>query len=607
MIRWLGFAAGVALLLVTASSVIKTLLIPRSARSTLNSALGWLNRWVFGKITARVEDLRQRERILAAGGPAWLIALLVSWLACLLLGYALLLWPLNHHTFPLALEEAGSSLFTLGFVRPYGAGPVAVVFLAGASGLALVALLIAYLPTLYTAFNRREISVTTLEALAGSPPWGPELLARQALIGDVAYLPKVYERWTEWAADIAESHTNYRTLAYFRSPDPQTSWLLGLLAVLDAAALHLALNPGTAPPEARPLLRVGYITMRKLARNLGMPVTEDPHPDDPLVLTKAEFDSAIERMRRAGWVFEREPDEAWPHFHGWRVNYEAAAYALARFLDLPPAVWSGSRPRHRPPPQLPVRPPHREPDQPMDPQPRAKEDSGGGPQGGGPQASGGVRGVVPPADPGGFLVRLPPRASTSGAAGLRVHDRPDRVHVRRGGVPVQVRHRGVERDRVARAKLERVETDAGVQGAAGDQAVLAAVMAQRAPRVGGVPAGLVDHFEEVHPFVGTRGQALPAHAAGQVDGAPGAAPLDDAVAAGHRGLPVGLLTHVAVAVRGHGQAIGGRCGAEQEVQRRAQLGSQRVQHAHRRGGQPPLDLRDEAGRALGPAGEFAHG
>jgi len=358
MIRWLGFAAGIVLLLATASSVIKTLLIPRAATSVLSSTLGWLDRWIFGKITARVQDLRQRERILAASGPAWLIALLVSWLACLLLGFSLLLWPLNHHTFPLALEESGSSLFTLGFVRPYGAGPVGVVFLAGASGLTLVALLI--------AFNRREIVVTTLEALAGSPPWGPELLARQALIGDVAYLPKVYERWTEWAADIAESHTNYRTLAYFRSPDPQTSWLLGLLAVLDAAALHLSLNPGNAPPEARPLLRVGYITMRKLARNLGMRVNEDPHPDDPIVLTREEFGAAMDRMRRAGWVFERDPDEAWPHFHGWRVNYEAAAYALAQFLDLPPALWSGPRPRHRPPPQLPARPPHREPGRPRD-------------------------------------------------------------------------------------------------------------------------------------------------------------------------------------------------------------------------------------------------
>jgi hypothetical protein len=361
MVRWLGFAAGLILLLSTASSVIKTLLLPRASRSALSSALGWLVRGAFRKMTARVTDLRQRERILALSGPAWLISLLVTWLACLLLGFALLLWPLHQGGFPAALEESGSSIFTLGFVRPSGPTPVAIVLLAAASGLALVAMLIAYLPVLYAAFNRRETLVTTLEALAGAPAWGPELLARQALIGDVAYLPKVYERWTEWAADISESHTNYRTLIFFRSPDPAASWLLSLLAVLDAAALHLAFNPRSAPPEARPLLRVGYLTMRKLARGVGIPVSEDPRPDDPIALTREEFGAAVDHMRRAGWEFERSADEAWPHFHGWRVNYEGAAYALARFLDLPPAVWSGTRPRHRPPPQMPVRPPHREP------------------------------------------------------------------------------------------------------------------------------------------------------------------------------------------------------------------------------------------------------
>ena len=341
MVRWLGFAVGLALLLATASSVIKTLLIPRSAHSVFGDVLGWLSRGVFRKLTARVTDLRQRERILAASGPTWLVSILVAWLACLLLGYALLMWPLRGGGFPAALEESGSSIFTLGFIRPSGPAPAIVVFLAAASGLALVAMLIAYLPVLYAAFNRREIQVTTLEALAGSPPWGPELLARQALIGDVAYLPKVYDRWTEWTADISESHTNYRTLIYFRSPDPQTSWLLGLLAVLDAAALQLAFNPSSVPPEARPLLRVGYITMRRLAKALGLAAPDDPRPDGPLVLTREEFGAAMDHMRRAGWEFEREADEAWPHFRGWRVNYEAAAYALACFLDLPPAVWSG--------------------------------------------------------------------------------------------------------------------------------------------------------------------------------------------------------------------------------------------------------------------------
>ena len=363
MVRWLGLAAGAILLLSIASSVIKTLLIPRATHSVFGSSAAWLVNGAFRKITARITDLRQRERILAGTAPAWLITLFFSWLACLLLGYALVLWPLRQGSFASALEESGSSIFTLGFFRPGGPAPAVIVFLAAASGLALVAMLIAYMPVLYAAFNRRETLVTTLEALAGAPPWGPELLARQALIGDVAYLPRVYERWTEWAADISESHTNYRTLAYFRSPDPQASWLLSLLAVLDAAALHLALNPSSAPPEARPLLRVGYITLRRLAKGLGIAVSDDPHPEDPIALTPADFDAAVDHLRRAGWQFERDAGDAWPHFHGWRVNYEAAAYALARFLDLPPAVWSGSRPRHRPPPQLPARPPHREPGQ----------------------------------------------------------------------------------------------------------------------------------------------------------------------------------------------------------------------------------------------------
>ncbi len=370
-VRWLGFAAGLVLLLTTASSVIKILLIPRAAHSVFGDVRGLaVDRWLFRKLTARVDDLRQRERILAAAGPTWLISLLVD---------VARLPAARLRAGDVAAERGGA--FPLPWRRPAprcspwvssalpAAGPAAVVFLAAASGLALVALLIAYLPVLYAAFNRREIQVTTLEALAGSPPWGPELLARQALIGDVAYLPKVYDRWTEWAADIAESHTNYRTLVYFRSPDPQASWLLGLLAVLDAAALHLAISPSAAPAEARPLLRVGYITMRKLARTLGLAVSDDPRPDDPLGLTREEFDAAMDHMRRAGWEFEREGDEAWPHFRGWRVNYEAAAYALARFLDLPPALWSGTRLQHRPPPQVPVRPPHREPGDPAEADP----------------------------------------------------------------------------------------------------------------------------------------------------------------------------------------------------------------------------------------------
>jgi hypothetical protein len=360
VLAWLGFAGGVILLGFTAASVVKTFMIPRATRTRLNRIVSRVVFGTFRLLTVPVEDLRRRENIHAVAAPAFLLGLLLTWLACLFAGFALLLWPASR-SFMQALRESGSSLFTLGFARPAGPGPGAIVFVAAASGLAVLALLISYLPLLYTAFNRRETQVTMLEALAGAPPWGPELLARQALIDNSAALPELYARWTELAADISESHINYRTLVYFRSLDPATSWLLSLLAVLDAAALHLALNPLTAPQQARPLLRVGYLTMRNLAVNLSLPVPEDPDPDDPIELTRTEFDEAVRWLHDAGWQTERSPDDAWPHFHGWRVNYETAAYQIALHLDLPPALWSGPRRAGRPSAAPPRRPKDRRP------------------------------------------------------------------------------------------------------------------------------------------------------------------------------------------------------------------------------------------------------
>jgi hypothetical protein len=359
---WLGFAVGVVLLVLTASSALKTLLIPRPAHPVITGAVAWTVRTSYRLTTDKITDLRRRERILASSGPVFLVALLSTWLALLFVGYALLLWPLTHAGFGMDLRISGSSLTTLGFDAPKGAAPTAIVFAAAASGLAMVALLIGYLPALYAAFNRRETLVTMLEALAANPAWGPELLARQALIDNIAYLPELYERWTEWAADISESHANYRTLVYFRSPDPAGSWLLSLLAVLDAAALQLALCPESAPAQARPLLRVGYLAMRKLAKSLRLPAPEDPHPDDPIAITRGEYDEVVEWLRDAGWTFERTPDDAWPHFQGWRVNYESPAYAMAYLLNLPPALWSGPRRSAYPPARPPKRPPHRVPD-----------------------------------------------------------------------------------------------------------------------------------------------------------------------------------------------------------------------------------------------------
>ena len=48
-------------------------------------------------------------------------------------------------------------------------------------------------------------------------------------------------------------------------------------------------------------------------------------------------------LREIGYPIEVSTEEAWPEYVGWRVNYESTAYALARLLDAPPALWSGPR------------------------------------------------------------------------------------------------------------------------------------------------------------------------------------------------------------------------------------------------------------------------
>jgi hypothetical protein len=308
-----------------------------------------------------VADARRRDQLGATQAAAVLLAQLAAWLLVAYVGFALLLWPFATRGVVSAFVDAGSSLFTLGFAVPAGTAPAVIVFLAAATGLVILTLQIAYLPTLYAAFNRRETQVVLLSERAGVPSWGPELLARThyALgtgVSTLDTMPDLYARWESWAADVAESHTTYPVLVRFRSPGPLSSWVTALLAVLDSAALFLALSPEAAPVvPARLCLRGGFRCFNRIARTMGFDIPEEPGPDAGTSVTYAEFLDAVGRMREVGFPIERDPAEAWPDFVGWRVNYEQAAYAVAAAVYAVPALWSGPR-RHKVSPIAPIRP-----------------------------------------------------------------------------------------------------------------------------------------------------------------------------------------------------------------------------------------------------------
>jgi hypothetical protein len=349
--RSLAAVIGGLLVLTAWMSIVGTVVVPRPVSN-------WLTRWVdrvvnkaFRVATIPIAEYSRRDQVLAGRAAAILLAQLLAWLGITYLGFALLLWPFTADGITSAFKVSGSSMFTLGLASTPGAVPMGLVFLAAATGLVIITLQIAYLPALYAAFNRRETEVALLNARAGVPSWGPELLARThyALgsgMSTIDTLPDLYARWERWAADVTESHTTYLPLVNFRSPRPLSSWVTALLAVLDSAALFLALSPGTAPVvPARLCLRSGFICFTQIARALGIDAPEEPDPNGQISLTYQEFLDAIERMRKVDFPIERDPADAWPDFVGWRLNYEQAAYGVAAALDVVPALWSGPRRR----------------------------------------------------------------------------------------------------------------------------------------------------------------------------------------------------------------------------------------------------------------------
>jgi len=92
-VSWVGFAAGIAILLLTASSVLGTLIVPRATAPRLTVLVTALVRGGFLLITDRVDDYLKRDRIEALNGPALLMSLLVAWVGLVFLSYALLFWP----------------------------------------------------------------------------------------------------------------------------------------------------------------------------------------------------------------------------------------------------------------------------------------------------------------------------------------------------------------------------------------------------------------------------------------------------------------------------------------------------------------------------------
>jgi hypothetical protein len=223
-------------------------------------------------------------------------------------------------------------------------GQTLLAFSEATVGLILIALLIAYLPTIYSAFQRREAAVNLLEVRAGKPPSAVEMIERYHRIHGLDRLDEQWQAWEAWFADIEESHTALAALVFFRSPRPDHSWITAAGAVLDAAALSLSSLDIPYTPEAALCVRAGFIALRRIADVFGIAYTADPHyPEQPISVRRDEFDAVCDRLANAGVPLKTDREQAWSDFAGWRVNYDTVLLALCSITMAPPAAWSSDR------------------------------------------------------------------------------------------------------------------------------------------------------------------------------------------------------------------------------------------------------------------------
>lgn len=336
--------AGSGIVVVTILSAIRTTILPRGIQSRVSSAVVSWVRFMFRLRARRSETYESRDRIMAMLGPVALLTILATWLLLVLFGFTLVFLGATELSWVRSIELSGSSMFTLGTAAHKDFGPQLLTYAEAGIGLLLLALLITYLPSIYGAFSRRENGVALLDVRAGNPPRAATMLIRFHRIEEAQFrLTALWQQWEGWFADVEETHSTFPILAFFRSPQPERSWVTAAGALLDGAAFWAGAIEHPLDPDAQLCLRAGFLTLRRIAALFSIRFDPDPPADGPIAITRTEWEKEMDEMALAGVPVKADRDEAWAAWRGWRVNYDQVLLELARMVEAPLAPWTSDR------------------------------------------------------------------------------------------------------------------------------------------------------------------------------------------------------------------------------------------------------------------------
>ena len=338
------FLLAAALLALTLASVVQFLVLPRSARNIIVGGLFMALLRCFKLALRFARTYHRRDAVMAYFAPVALLLLVPIWLALVLVAFAGFFWATGMTNWYEAFALSGSSLFTLGFKVDDTALHMVLAFAEAGIGMMIVALLIGYLPTMYSAFSAREAAVNQLDVRAGTPPSVAEMVTRAHQIGKLGDMTAFWREWELLFTQLAESHTTLPALVFFRSPTSDRSWVTATGNVLDCAAFIRATVAVRRDPQADLCIRAGYLALRRIADYFGIDYPGDPSfPADPISIDRSEFDAVCDELAAAGVPLVAERDQAWMDFAGWRVNYDRVLIGICALTMAPYAPWSSDR------------------------------------------------------------------------------------------------------------------------------------------------------------------------------------------------------------------------------------------------------------------------
>lgn len=343
VVQVVAFLAGLVLLQAVLRSAVRTVVVPRGEQVLLAREFFLLLRAVEEPVVRRIPDEDRRHAALARFAPMGLVLLAFVWAAGVIVAFVPMYWAVTDLGLSAAVKLSGSSVTTLGFAAPPNRAGAALAIVEALIGLGVVALLIAYLPSIYGHFSRREKDVLKFEVRAGSPPTPSQYLVRLHRIHWSDRLGATWEPWETWFEELQESHTSQASLVLFRSQSPRNSWVTTAGAVLDTAAISMSALDVERQPESALMLRAGFLALRDIAAFYGLRVDPDPAPNAPISVRREEFDEVLAELERGGVPLVDDREKAWRDFAGWRVNYDEALLALCALTVAPEARWSSDR------------------------------------------------------------------------------------------------------------------------------------------------------------------------------------------------------------------------------------------------------------------------